>query len=121
MSWQALSIAWSNTTASGAARLVLIALADAADNSGYCFPSHRHLARAANISPRASQEAVRHLERLELIERTASFDAGGNGRQTSNLYRIIGIADAADAAADAADARRHRTSVRPPHEPACAP
>ena len=43
-------------------KLVLMALADEADDTGYCFPSHRRIAAKASVTERTARRVIAELE-----------------------------------------------------------
>jgi len=67
-------------------KLVLMALADEADDRGFCFPSIRHVASKCSMTPRSVQRLIRRLaqDRLVVIERRFTKDRA----RTSNGYRL---------------------------------
>lgn len=67
-------------------KLVLLSLADNADDSGICWPSIAYLSRRTHLSPRTVQRILRELEKLHLL--TKKVRTGDFGRQTSNQYRL---------------------------------
>jgi hypothetical protein len=69
MSWQA--IAWSirQTTGSARRKLLLLALANYADESGVCWPSQETLARDTEQSVDTVQRQLGALEKLKLVSR----------------------------------------------------
>lgn len=69
MSVRLLTAALDQSRARLAARLVLICLADRADDWGRCYPGKADIARRAGISRAAVTEALAELERLKEIER----------------------------------------------------
>lgn len=69
-----------------AAKLVLMALADIADDQGICWPSVGHLATKCTISERTAQRLLAGLERLGLIEVEPRFRPDGS--RTSNRFRL---------------------------------
>lgn len=76
-----LAAALDHSTSRGSARLVLICLADRADDWGRCYPGKADLARRAGISRTTVTEALAELERLGELERDHR-----PGRST--LYRV---------------------------------
>lgn len=70
----------------GAARLVLLALADTASDEGQCFPAIKTLSKKAGVREQTAREYLHVFAIIGLINVTAR---GGEGRQTSNLYTII--------------------------------
>ena len=85
MSLRVMSWAWS-VYLSPTPKLVLMALADEADDDGYCFPSQRRLASKCSITDRTVRRVLlelttrRHV-RLEVRRRV-------DGSRTSNGYRL---------------------------------
>lgn len=83
MSVAVMSQVWSHSRHKGSELLLLIAIADFADDSGRAFPSITRLAQKVRLSPRAVRMLIRRLEASgELtVER-------GCGRGRSSVYRI---------------------------------
>ena len=69
-----------------APKLVLMALADEADDRGFCFPSQRHLAHKCNINERSVRRMIRLLAALEHIAIEQRFKK--DRARTSNGYRL---------------------------------
>ena len=69
-----------------AAKLVLMALADIADDRGVCWPSVGHLASKCTVSERTAQRLLALLERLRLIDVEARFRPDGS--RASNRFRL---------------------------------
>jgi len=67
-------------------KLVLMALADEADDRGFCFPSQRHLAEKCNINERSVRRMIALLRELEHVRSEQRFKKD-RGR-TSNGYRL---------------------------------
>ena len=67
-------------------KLVLMALADAADDLGECWPRLRTIASKCCTSERTVQRALKDFEAAGLLAVTRRFTA--EGRQTSNGYRL---------------------------------
>ena len=75
MSVKALSWAFNESSAVGADRLVLLALADTMNDEGECWPSVKWLARKAKVSESTARRCLRNLEDLgEII----TVDGGGS-------------------------------------------
>ncbi len=64
-------------------RLVMLALADHADDSGECYPSMQRLMQRTGLTDRAIQNNVKRLVDAGYL----SVETGG-GRRQSNLYRL---------------------------------
>lgn len=78
-----MSEVWKNSRASHGPLLVLLAIADFANDEGEAFPSIATLCRKARLSERAVQNAINELGELE--ELTVMAGAGRNG---TNLYTV---------------------------------
>lgn len=75
---------WESGPSSGVDRLVMLCLADFADDSGTCWPSMRRIAEKCCMTERGAQKILRRLEAegwLEIIT--------GNGRHGCNQYLIL--------------------------------
>lgn len=91
MSVKAQSRVWDHSTAQGTDLLVLLAIADAADDDGRnAWPSVATLARKCRVSPRSVQYAIARLS--EAGELVVEHQAGGNVNTRSdrrpNRYRV---------------------------------
>lgn len=83
MSIKLLDRSWRYSTAKGGDLLVLLAIADFANDDGVAYPSIATLATKARLTPRNTQRAIRHLVTsgdLVLEE--------GKGLHGTHLYRI---------------------------------
>ena len=69
------------------AKLILLALADDADDSGQCWPAVRGIAGKCLVSERTVQRALKEFETEGLLATTARFT--DKGRQTSNVYQLV--------------------------------
>ena len=79
MSWLALDWASKQKTGNGTNKLVLICLANYADDKNTCFPSFKTLISMTEMSRSTIIRALKNLEQLELIkiqERFADFNEG---------------------------------------------
>lgn len=86
MSIKAMNWAWTIQLAPSE-KLLLLALADCADDLGICWPGMRLISKKCNISTRTAQRTIAKLISMELLSKESRFK--GNGRQTSNSYRLI--------------------------------
>jgi len=66
-------------------KLVLLALADHADERGGCWPSLTRLAEITGLDRRTVTRCLNDLERVELIER----DRSSGGANRSTRYRLV--------------------------------
>src|SRR5690606_13330261 len=61
---------WKNAPFEGAVLLILLSLADQANDSGECWPSMAYTASRARCSTRYARQVVKDLERDGWLERT---------------------------------------------------
>jgi hypothetical protein len=78
-----MSQVWRNGPQDGNDLLVLLALADFADDEGYCWPSMASIAKKARMTERGVRKIARRLEEAGHL----SCEVGG-GRSGSNRYRV---------------------------------
>jgi hypothetical protein len=83
VSFKVTNWVWARSESRNGARLVMLALADRADDNGSAWPSIDDLAERTKLSPRAVQKGITNLVELGELE----VDNGG-GRHRSNRYRI---------------------------------
>jgi len=83
MSVRAMAWAWRQQL-SGPEKLVLMALADHADEDGICWPGNAHIARKCNLSQRSVQRHIKNL--IDNGFMTAHRRYRDTGGQTSNRY-----------------------------------
>src|SRR5437016_5469423 len=84
MSWQATAWAVEQTTGSPGAKLMLLTLANYADDTGCCWPSQETLARDTEQSLDSVQRYLKKLEKLNLIRKVTR--PMGPGRWSSRTY-----------------------------------
>jgi helix-turn-helix protein len=84
VSFKVTKWAWSRSESRNGARLVLLALADRADDHGFAWPSIDDLCERTKLSPRAVQKAIANLVELGELE----VESGG-GRRVRNRYTIV--------------------------------
>lgn len=73
-------------------RLVLLTLADIANNEGVCWPSVDYISARAGVCERSVQRAIRRLEKLGFI----SIQTGGRtakGGKRSSVYTLMGATE----------------------------
>lgn len=87
MSIELMNWVWKVTNTAGTERLVLLALADAANDRGYCWPSIQTLAIKAGVSRRYVIEILKSLEAKGLLKKTRRIDDFGDF--TSNMYKLV--------------------------------
>lgn len=86
MSVKIMSDVFENSKTEGNARLVLLCLADCANDEGVCWPSIKTLSRKANISEETTRKFLHVFEKIGLVETEERFNP--LGRRTSNTYKI---------------------------------
>ncbi|WP_319499315.1 helix-turn-helix domain-containing protein [uncultured Cohaesibacter sp.] len=86
MSVKASNWAWQLQCVKGMTKLVLMALADSADDDGFCWPKLETLAFKACTSKSTVKRAVRDLSDLGLV--TVEHRTRQNGSSASNYYTI---------------------------------
>lgn len=84
MSIKVTNWAWARSESRNGARLVLLALADRADDDGFAWPSIEDLCERTKLSERAVQKAITNLVELGELK----VESGG-GRRVRNRYTII--------------------------------
>jgi len=83
-----MTIAWQIEGLDPTQKLVLLKLADNANETDYvAFPSISTIAKQAGCSPRTVQRHLANLEQKGLIRRKNQY--AGNGRQKVNLYYVL--------------------------------
>lgn len=93
---------WENSASSGAARLVLLAIADAANDTGReAYPGMATIAAKANLDKRTAQRAIRSL--VDLGELSVFANAGPNGTHRYAVNMSKGRQDATPAGCHGGD------------------
>jgi hypothetical protein len=86
MSITIMTQVWKEEETSGSERLVLLALADIANDDGVCWPSMQTVAKKCNLSRRYIIDMIASLEGRNYLRRQKRL--GNNGKLTSNIYKI---------------------------------
>lgn len=88
MSIEATRYVWNNSQAKGTDRLVLLAIADMADDYGDAFPGITRISIKCMLSERSTQESIKTLEYLGELEvfQNCGYKTS-HGR--TNLYRVV--------------------------------
>lgn len=96
MSVQCMSWVLNEPTTTGTDRLVLLSIANHANETGYAYPSVRTMAREANASERAVQRSLASLQESGLLEvrRNGAPDERIPKDRRPNLYKILRRGDA---------------------------
>lgn len=92
MSIQAVAWVLEQSETKGLQRLVMISLANHADENGECWPSHQRIAGEAASSVQQIRRVLAALEESGVIERltNAAPDARMRPDRRTNLYRLVG-------------------------------
>src|SRR5471030_881034 len=86
MSIRAMNWAWAQEL-SPTPKLILMALADAANDKDECWPGIPFIARKCCVSERTVQRVLQDFDATKLMSIEPQFDPR-NGRRTSNKYRL---------------------------------
>jgi hypothetical protein len=90
MSIKVMASVWEHSQASGTDLLVLLALADNANDSGECWPSIGYIARKCRVDKSTIRRRITSLEELgEVIVIRGGGKASTPGGTRSNKYRIV--------------------------------
>lgn len=87
MSVQAMAWAWEQDTGSVVSQIMLVALANFADEAGACWPSQTTLSLMTKASPRAVRKHLAELVGRNLIAREERRFA--DGTRTTDRYRLM--------------------------------
>ncbi len=77
---------WERASVSGSDLLVLLALAEMANDNGVCSPTVRTIAKMVRLSERQTKRILANLERDGFIQRVRRITKDGD--YTSSLYRL---------------------------------
>ena len=133
MSWKATAWALGQTTGAARRKLLLLALANYADENGVCWPSQETLARDTEQSVDTVQRQLDVLEQLKLLTRERMPKRRGQWQgYRYTLCLLAGCGPRAQSAARRPDVRfgqaaisgptgpqslRHKPSIEPSYEP----
>ena len=87
MSIALMSQIWKHSKFSGGELLVLLALADHANDEGYCWPAINSIATKSRLKRRRTIDVINTLVESGAIVRTHRID--NKGDPTSNMYRVL--------------------------------
>jgi hypothetical protein len=120
MSIHAMSWAWTQNPGSSGAKLVLLALADTANDDGTCWPGQKRIAEKVCLSERAVRDSIAKLVEIGLLRVEERRRA--DGTKTSNLY-VLAIADQRKSASSSPGEAgfRHQRKPTSGHEPSVEP
>ncbi len=91
MSIRVMTSVWERSKASGTDLLVLLALADNANDQAECWPSIHYIARKCRIDDRTTQRRIRSLEAINDVIVIRGGGRGGSSEwgTRSNKYIIV--------------------------------
>jgi hypothetical protein len=92
MSIEIMTRVWKYSQQSGTALLVLLALADWADDWGYCYPGHAAIARKARTTERNVYLILNKLAEMGEI-RIVRKGTGGKRKETSIYHVTVGMTE----------------------------
>lgn len=120
MSFRIVSAAWAVKGLSPAAKLVLVRLADMANDEGVCWPSYASIARDCEIDRRSVRRIVASLEAAGIVRREARHNP--RGLQATNWLTVCPPDDRKPAEEGGTGVSSSRgTGVSSPPGPACPP
>lgn len=90
MSVKVMSYVWDITTFKGSDKLVMLCLADHADDAGLCWPSIETIARKSGVSPTTVKSTLKKLEAGGWVVKKNQFKKADTGRlvRSSNQYQL---------------------------------
>lgn len=118
MSLSVMNMVWENPPCGGSQLLVLLALADNADQDRrYAWPSVETLARKTNLSTRTVQRTLRELEGAKLV-RTIRPGGRSGGEYKATVYEVLPRQNDTHATGDIqGDSGATQASPQPSKEP----
>ena len=87
MSIKLMSWVWENATQKGSELLLLLAMADSANDTGHCWPSIDTMSRKTRLGKRYIIDLLEKLEKSGNISREKRWDKKGD--PTSNMYQVL--------------------------------
>jgi hypothetical protein len=119
MSWKATAWALSQTTGAARRKLLLLALANYADETGVCWPSQETLARDTEQSVDTVQRQLDVLEQLKLLKRERMPKRRGQWQGYHyTLCLQAGCGPKGQGAARRPDVRLGQAAISAPHQAA---
>ena len=89
MSVTVMSYVWKNCKEKGSKKLMLLAIADNANDEGFAWPSVNTLAEKTCMSERNARKIIDALEADGLLRVFNRFDGNGDHGDYSNLYQVF--------------------------------
>lgn len=86
MSWEAIYYATKQSVGNSTDKLVLLMIANLADENGFAFPSYKYLAKTTEMSERSVQRSIGRLVDGGFLKKEQRFNDAG---QTSNGYTVL--------------------------------
>lgn len=75
----------------GSARVLMLALADMANDDGECYPGKANLARKVNVTPQQITRLIQECERLGELKVIPRIGTQGSMHNATNLYQLVAI------------------------------
>jgi hypothetical protein len=88
MSLDVMTAVWKHSDAKGTDLLLLLALADNADDEGFCFPSYPYLAAKTRMSDRTVRRRISELCDTDELSLVASGRAGRSNEYMVNIHAL---------------------------------
>lgn len=90
MSVKIMSFVWDNMELKGNNKLVMLCLADFANDEGYCYPSIETIARKSGIAESTTKGVIKRLVEDGILQKKQRSKLGDSGRRvaTSNAYYL---------------------------------
>ncbi len=90
MSVKVMSYVWDIPSFKGSDKLVMLCLADHADDSGLCWPSIDTIARKSGVSPTTVKSTLKKLEAAGWLFKKNQFKKADTGRlvRSNNQYQL---------------------------------
>lgn len=113
MSITAMKWVFEHSQTRGSARVLMLALADMANDDGECYPGKANLARKVNVTPQQITRLIQECERLGELKVIPRKGARGSTHNTTNLYQLTAVCKQVSDSARAARPKRERKPAAP--------
>ena len=117
MSTYILSSCWSLQGMSSTQKLVLISLADQANDDGVCWPSLKKMAARTCLSERAIRDAINWLSSTQILKINHRFNSSNVYTIDCSLYNPVPVAPPAPSAAPPAPSAAPPLPQLPTNQP----
>lgn len=113
MSVTAMKWVFEHSQTRGSARVLMLALADMANDDGECYPGKANLARKVNVTPQQITRLIQECERLGELKVIPRKGAHGSTHNTTNLYQLTAVCKQVSDRARVARPKRERKPAAP--------